>query len=95
MAEEGILFIHLFDAAGNFVGGADSPPRSGQYSTTVWQKGEGIIDEHPLPADLPSGEYSLKIGMYDAVTQNRLPALNMLGEALPDGMVPLGIVTLP
>jgi len=92
--EDAIIFVHLFDSNGNFAAGADSRPRNGLYPTLAWQAGEGIVDDHPLP-DAPPGTYTIKIGMYDAATQNRLTVVNANGEAIPDGVLVLGAVTLP
>ncbi len=93
MAEDGIVFVHLFDADNNFVAGADSRPRNGMYSTLVWQMNEGIVDEHALP-DAPPGEYTLKIGMYDAASQARLPVVTANGETMADEVLVLGEVTV-
>ena len=94
MPTDSIVFVHLFDMQGNFVAGNDSRPRSGLYSTLAWQPSEGIVDEHPWP-DVPAGDYMIKIGLYDAVTQNRLAVTAANGETLPDGVLPIGKVTLP
>lgn len=73
------VFVHLI--------AADSPPATppsaqhdawpclGHESTSRWQIGEGIADPHPiaLPADLPSGEYDLWVGLYDWISGARLP----------------------
>jgi len=94
MPEDGIVFVHLFDSANQFVAGKDSRPRSGLYSTLAWQAGEGIVDEHTLP-DAPPGDYTIKIGMYDAATQNRFIVVNANGETMPDGVLTLGTTTKP
>lgn len=94
MPEDGIVFVHLFNSANQFVAGKDSRPRGGLYSTLAWQEGEGIVDEHTFP-EAPPGEYTLKIGMYDATTQNRLPVVNANGETMPDGVLTLGKITKP
>ena len=94
MPQDGIVFIHLFDSQGNFVAGTDGRPRNGLYSTLAWQTGEGIVDEHLLPT-VPAGDYTIKIGMYAAVTQNRLTVTDAHGQTLPDGVLPLGRITLP
>ncbi len=95
IVQDAIVFIHIFDSQGKFVTGTDSRPRNGLYSTLAWQSGEGIVDDHPLPADLLPGTYTVKVGVYDATTQNRLPAVNASGETLPDGELPLGTVAIP
>ena len=95
MSEDGIVFVHLFDSNGNFVTGTDSRPVNNLYSTLVWQQGEGIVDDHALPPALPSGTYTIKIGMYDAASQNRIPVVNADGETMPDGVLTLGAITFP
>jgi hypothetical protein len=91
---DAVVFVHLFDSQGNFIAGADSRPRNGLYSTLAWQPGEGIVDDHPLAA-APPGEYTLRIGMYDSATQNRLTVVNAVGETLADGALELGRVEMP
>jgi hypothetical protein len=45
------------------------------YPTSLWEPGENITDvfQVPIPPDLPSGHYSIVIGMYDFSTGLRLP----------------------
>lgn len=96
MTEDGMVFVHLFDAAGKFVLGADNRPRNGAYSTQTWQNGEGIVDEHrlALPADLPPGEYTIEVGMYDSATSNRLPVKTAGGEIAADGVLTLEAISI-
>lgn len=44
------------------------------YSTRLWQTGEWISDDRQFRArlDAPPGDYELRVGMYDAITQQRL-----------------------
>ncbi|MCC6455694.1 MAG: hypothetical protein IT328_12160 [Caldilineaceae bacterium] len=69
------VFSHLVDSSGSVVTGFDSPPGRGSLVTTRWQPGWRVLDEVELalPADLPSGEYILRMGLYDA-SGNQLPA---------------------
>ncbi len=94
MAGDGVVFVHLLDAQGNFVAGADGRPRNGLYSTLAWQLGEGISDAHGLP-DVPAGNYVVLIGMYDAVSQLRFDVVEPGGRNAPDGFLSLGVVALP
>jgi hypothetical protein len=57
--------------------------------TTAWMPGEYRSDEIALklPADLPSGRYSLVVGWYDDSTGQRLPANDAAGENLGDSLV--------
>ncbi len=45
------------------------------YPTRLWQTGEIIKDEWrvPVPEDVPSGEYELRVGLYDPISGARLP----------------------
>lgn len=46
----------------------DSEPGGGLAPTTGWTPGATVIDRHGIliPADLPPGEYTLAVGVYDA-----------------------------
>ena len=94
MAGDGVVFVHLFDAQGNFTAGADGRPRSGGYPTLAWQAGEGIVDAHRLP-EVPAGNYTIKIGVYDAVTQMRFDITDAGGQKVPDGILSLGVLAIP
>ena len=64
------VFVHFLDSEGRIQAQADSPPRGGEYPTSVWDAGELISDRRniSLGPDLPPGEYSLAIGLYDSAT---------------------------
>lgn len=77
--EDYTVFIHLVDPeTGQMVTQIDEGPRSGIYPTSMWMAGEMVRDEHTLslPA-VPSGTYTLRIGLYIPLTGQRLIA----GEA--------------
>jgi hypothetical protein len=74
------LFAHLtpadqVDAGAPPAAQADAPPLNGFAPTTLWPAGLVQADALtlPLPADLPPGEYTLLIGLYDPATYARLP----------------------
>ncbi len=71
------IFIHLVDGAGRIWAQQDGTPAAGRRPTTTWQPGEEIADRHALllPADLPTGDYRLRLGLY------RLPGGERLGTA--------------
>ncbi|HEX8231612.1 MAG TPA: phospholipid carrier-dependent glycosyltransferase [Chloroflexia bacterium] len=60
------VFVHLIDASGNKLAQIDVGPRSGTYPTSLWPPGEVIVDEMTLtlPAELPPGEYNMRVGLY-------------------------------
>jgi hypothetical protein len=69
------VFNHVVDGSGAVVAGFDSPPGRGSLVTTRWQAGWRVLDEYEvlLPAELPPGDYTLRMGLYDAAG-NSLPA---------------------
>ena len=82
------IFLHLLDANGQLVAQRDSEPGGGLALTTTWQPNQVIIDNHGIliPHDLPPGEYTLTVGMYDiADPETRLPIQTENGatDALP------------
>jgi hypothetical protein len=76
-----MVYIHLRDKDGNVIQAWDGPVSwtndGNMYSTLVWEPGEYIVDERSLTFDkdnAPQGAgYSLVVGMYDLVTQQRVP----------------------
>ncbi len=74
------VFVHVVDEAGNIVAQHDSPPAGGSLPTDVWVRGEYIEDVHPLtlPADVPPGSYTIRLGLYDPATGERVPISSTL-----------------
>ena len=74
MAQNYTVFVHLVDASGKRWSQHDGIPFGGIYPTNRWEAGEMVRDVHslPLPPDLPSGRYLLRVGLYDTATQVRL-----------------------
>lgn len=62
------VFLHLLNGAGNVVVQRDAEPGGGLRPTTSWGSGERVTDNYGLllPPDLSAGEYSLRLGLYDA-----------------------------
>ena len=68
-------FVHLLGPDGTLVAQWDQQPLGGFLPTSLWRAGFTLIDTYPIaiaPAT-PPGDYTLVAGMYDAVTQVRLP----------------------
>jgi 4-amino-4-deoxy-L-arabinose transferase-like glycosyltransferase len=61
------IFVHVLNAAGQTVAQRDAPPWQGRFPTSSWRAGALIADVNdvPLPADLPAGDYTLVVGMFD------------------------------
>ncbi len=72
------VFVHLRDATGATIAQQDGQPLDGDYPTSRWRPGEVVIDPHVvmLPAELPTGEYTVWVGMYRLDTMERLPLQN-------------------
>jgi 4-amino-4-deoxy-L-arabinose transferase-like glycosyltransferase len=82
------VFVHLVDSQGRSVGQQDTLPAGGTAPTVTWLPGEIIVDLHELtvrPEAIP-GEYTIIIGLYDAVTGARLPAYDAAGQPMGDSL---------
>ena len=90
------IFAHLIGPGGALAAQADGPPVGGDYPTSFWSPNEIIADERLVPIEgLPSGTYSLRVGMYLLETGERLPATDADGAHLPGDALPLIEVSLP
>jgi hypothetical protein len=72
------VFVHIIgDPSLPPVAQHDGEPGGGLVLTTTWQPGQTVADNHGvfIPLDLPSGEYSLAVGLYgvDDVTRVTRP----------------------
>lgn len=72
------VFIHLLDERGDVVAQHDGEPQLNALPTTRWASGEYLEDAHPLqlPANLPAGNYTVRVGMYAWPDGARLPVNN-------------------
>ncbi|MBN1963307.1 MAG: hypothetical protein JW910_01590, partial [Anaerolineae bacterium] len=82
------VFIELLDAEGTLLARWDGFPLQGQYATRYWQPGESLLDYwvFRVPDDVPTGPARLQIGLFDAVSGERLPVVvdgQAVGDALP------------
>jgi hypothetical protein len=72
------VFVHLYADPGlPPVAQQDGEPQGGQAPTTTWAPGATVHDNHAvlIPPDLPPGEYTLMIGLYDLFSTDRLPVV--------------------
>lgn len=72
------IFVHLRDPAGHTVAQLDYQPFDGSYPTQNWQPGQSLSEtrQWPIPADFPSGQYHLVLGLYNRDTLERLPLVD-------------------
>jgi hypothetical protein len=76
------VFNHLLDTEGNLRAQRDSMPQGNRYPMSMWDPGEIVIDPYaiPLPPELEPGQYTLRIGLYETGTGQRLSIRNKVQE---------------
>jgi 4-amino-4-deoxy-L-arabinose transferase-like glycosyltransferase len=82
------VFVHLVDGAGQLRATGDGPPLWGGFPTSMWRPGDVVEDEHvvALPADLPAGQYHLRVGWYEPESGARL-GLSAAGDSWDLGVI--------
>jgi hypothetical protein len=75
------FFVHLFNGAGERLAQWDGAPLDNMVPTFAWRAGNRYIDRRPLwlPDNLPSGDYTIHVGIYDPATGARLAFAPMPG----------------
>jgi hypothetical protein len=76
------IFVHLESSDGKALAQADDFPACGTRSTQHWPVGQTIVDRHivRLPADIPPGDYLLRVGLYEPQTGLRMDLLDAQGN---------------
>jgi hypothetical protein len=71
------MFAHLYgvdEKVGVMLIGQDDQPICPGYPPALWREGETIIQRYAIPVDTQVwGEFGIGIGVYDSITQERLP----------------------
>ncbi len=70
----------------------DREPNFGATPVTTWRVGETIVDN--LAFELPAGDYTMRLGWYDAFTGERLLVLDSSGQPIASEAT-LGPFTIP
>ena len=71
------VFLHLLDNAGNTVAQNDARPFwLTDMPMSRWQPEQVIPDAHMFEPPLPPGDYTVRLGLYDWQTLERLPLVN-------------------
>lgn len=79
------VFTHLLDAGGQLVAQADGEPLAGSYPFLLWQAGDVAHDIRWAPlADAEA--LTVRVGLYNRVTGERLTAVGPDGTAWGDGV---------
>ncbi len=88
------LFAHLVDSQGNTVAASDQPLTGNYYPSGLWDAGDRVSHRHrlDLPAVLSGGQYTLRIGLYDPGTGQRLPVTGADGRLRANGIAELALI---
>ena len=84
LADSYVIFVHLIDDnSGQLAAQSDSIPQNWTYPTMVWLPQETVLEQRLLPLqDVPAGDYSLMIGLYDQVSGERVTAVDQAGNSV-------------
>jgi hypothetical protein len=82
------IFVHVLDNQGQLIAQADGDPIAGCYPLAQWPKNFAARDVRWV--DAPVGA-SVRIGLYNRATGERLAAVAATGENLPDNAVSISI----
>ena len=85
--------VQLLDEEGRLCAQQDSMPGGGYMPMTEWPTGQLITDTRgvQLPSDLPPGDYTLAVAVYDWETGERLP-VRASGQPEPKNLGVLGVL---
>ncbi|MGD8806640.1 MAG: glycosyltransferase family 39 protein, partial [Chloroflexota bacterium] len=83
------VFVHLYD--GELWAQHDGAPACAIWPTTRWEPGQIVADPHivKLPAEMPDGPMPVLVGLYDLLTEDRLPV-----NGDPDGVLRLAEIDI-
>jgi len=89
------VLVHILDKSGELAAQADSPPQNNNYPTSIWVAGEPIRDTHLIDlSQLPPGQYTILVGLYDSQTGQRLPAFTADGHRRPDDRFEIAVIDI-
>jgi hypothetical protein len=78
--------VYAFDANGQFVAQSDSPPHDGRLLTSSLPLNYKLEDTHAITLNT-AGTYTINIGVYDNLTNDRLPVPDSSANLAPIGTV--------
>ena len=83
------VFVHVMDGEDQLVAQHDSVPALWTSPTNEWVVGESVVDFHSLLLDaaLGPGPYTIRVGLYDGGTGQRIPILDSSGTPGDDHVV--------
>jgi hypothetical protein len=88
-------FVHAADAGGQIVAQSDAPLENAGIPAAYWRPGEYVADRVIL--SIPDGTRigELRLGLYDAKTEQRLPANAPSGDPLPERQLTIPVPQEP
>jgi len=87
------VFVHLLDANGNLIAQADGDPLAGTFPFAQWPAGLIVRDQRAI--EVSGSGLSLRVGLYDRATGERLMALSADGAPFADNAVPVSFQPAP
>jgi hypothetical protein len=87
------VFVHVLNADGQLVAQADGDPLSGTYPFGQWTPGLVVRDRRAI--EVSGSGLSLRVGLYDRATGERLAAISDDGAPFADNAVPLAVRSAP
>ena len=86
VAQPLVVFVHVLDPAGNFIGQSDAPPAQGYWANTWWQPGLWLHDRHEIELTQPfdASQHTILVGLYESNTHRRLPVTDPSGVPVGD-----------
>ncbi len=89
------VFVHVLDEAGQVMAQADGDLVGGYVPIGLWLKNDRVQERRVLPVhDLPVGKYTVAIGLYDRVSQQRLTPTQVLVPVV-DNALSIGAFNQP
>jgi hypothetical protein len=85
LSSDETIFVHVFDTGSRLAAQADGDPLRELFPLSECQPGEQIRDVRFVA--LPAEPYTVKVGVYNRATSQRLNASDMNGRAIPDDAV--------
>lgn len=80
-------FVHLLGADGRIVAQSDELLDNNGIPVMYWRSGEYVVDHPRFGSPQVAGVQTVCVGLYDAVTEERLTVVMASGEEAPDGRV--------
>ncbi len=87
--------VQLFGADGEFVDSYDKPPAE-IFPTSYWREGDVSLRRFPLPlpAELPAGEYQVRVGLYYSDRPDERVPIFDADRTVQDNLVLLGTIQI-